>query len=67
MEELKQRLDAKEDFVLLDVREPHEYQICNLNGVLIPLNDLPRRVHELDSSKELVVRLAGLAHAVRGP
>jgi molybdopterin/thiamine biosynthesis adenylyltransferase/rhodanese-related sulfurtransferase len=55
VEELKQRLDAKEDFVLLDVREPHEYQICNLNGVLIPLNDLPRRVHELDPSKEMVV------------
>src|SRR6266436_4960820 len=28
VEELKQRLDAKEDFVLLDVREPHEYQTC---------------------------------------
>jgi len=55
VEELKQRLDAKEDFVLLDVREPHEYQICNLNGVLIPLNDLPRRVHELDPNKEMVV------------
>src|SRR5215475_11364903 len=55
VEELKQRLDAKEDLFILDVREPHEYQICNLNGQLIPLNDLPRRVHELDPSKEMVV------------
>jgi sulfur-carrier protein adenylyltransferase/sulfurtransferase len=55
VEELKQRLDAKEDLFILDVREPHEYQICNLNGVLIPLNDLPRRVSELDPSKEMVV------------
>ncbi|HKW75405.1 MAG TPA: molybdopterin-synthase adenylyltransferase MoeB [Terriglobales bacterium] len=55
VEELKQRLDAKEDFVLVDVREPHEYQICNLNGKLIPLNDLPRRVSELDPAKETVV------------
>ena len=55
VEELKQRLDAKEDLFILDVREPHEYKICNLNGHLIPLNDLPRRVHELDPSKEMVV------------
>ncbi|MGC2322737.1 MAG: rhodanese-like domain-containing protein, partial [Terriglobales bacterium] len=53
-EELKQRLDAGEDIFILDVREPHEYQICNLNGYLIPLGDLPQRVHELDSSREIV-------------
>src|SRR5437588_6743094 len=41
-EDLKRRLDAKEDLFILDVREPHEYQICNLGGYLIPLNDLPR-------------------------
>ncbi|HEX7288528.1 MAG TPA: molybdopterin-synthase adenylyltransferase MoeB [Candidatus Angelobacter sp.] len=55
VEELKRRLDAKEDFVLVDVREPHEYQICNLNGQLIPLGELPRRVSELDPAKEMVV------------
>jgi molybdopterin/thiamine biosynthesis adenylyltransferase/rhodanese-related sulfurtransferase len=65
VEELKQRLDAKEDFILLDVREPHEYQICNLNGVLIPLNDLPRRVHELDPSKEMVVHCRSGARSAR--
>jgi adenylyltransferase/sulfurtransferase len=53
-EELKQRLDAGEDLFILDVREPHEYQICHLNGHLIPLGDLPQRVHELDSSREIV-------------
>src|SRR6202142_1195309 len=55
VEELKRRLDAKEDLFVLDVREPHEYQICNLGGHLIPLNDLPNRVSELDSSREIVV------------
>jgi adenylyltransferase/sulfurtransferase len=55
VEELKRRLDAKEDVFILDVREPHEYQICNLNGHLIPLNDLPKRVNELDPDKEVVV------------
>jgi len=54
VEELKRRLEAKDDLFVLDVREPHEYQICNLNGHLIPLGDLPKRVHELDSSREIV-------------
>ena len=41
--------------VMLDVREPHEYEINNINnGYLIPLNDLPNRVNELDSSREIV-------------
>ena len=52
--ELKTRLDRGEDLFILDVREPHEYQICNLGGHLIPLGELPRRVHELDSSREIV-------------
>ncbi len=53
-EELKRKFQAGEDVYVLDVREPHEYQICNLGGHLIPLNDLPKRVHELDSSREIV-------------
>ncbi len=53
-EELKAKLDAGEDVFILDVREPHEYQICNLNGYLIPLGELPKRAHELDSSREIV-------------
>ena len=54
VEELKRRLDAGDDLFVLDVREPHEYQICNLGGHLIPLGDLPKRVNELDSSREIV-------------
>jgi len=53
--ELKERLDRGDDVFILDVREPHEYQICNLKGHLIPLGELPRRVHELDSAREIVV------------
>jgi sulfur-carrier protein adenylyltransferase/sulfurtransferase len=52
--DLKARLDRGDDLYILDVREPHEYQICNINGHLIPLGELPRRVHELDSSREIV-------------
>src|SRR6202171_6267118 len=42
--ELKSRLDHGDDLFILDVREPHEYQICNLKGHLIPLGELTRRV-----------------------
>lgn len=53
--ELKARQDRGDKVFILDVREPHEYQICNLNGKLIPLGELSRRVNELDSSVEMVV------------
>jgi sulfur-carrier protein adenylyltransferase/sulfurtransferase len=52
--ELKTRLDRGDDLYILDVREPHEYQICNIKGHLLPLGELPRRLHELDSSREIV-------------
>ena len=52
--DLKTRLDRGDDLFILDVREPHEYQICNLGGQLIPLGDLSKRANELDSSREIV-------------
>jgi len=53
--ELKRRLDAGEEIVILDVREPHEYQICDIGGYLIPLLELPQRIHEFDSSGTFVI------------
>lgn len=55
VQELKQRMDAGEDFLLLDVREPYEYQIANLGGKLIPQNDVPQRLAEIDKDREVVV------------
>ncbi len=55
VQELKRRLDAGEQIFLLDVREPVEYQIANIGGYLIPLNQLPNRLKELDPSKEIIV------------
>ncbi len=53
--EVKAKMDRGERFVLIDVREPHEYQICRIPGArLIPLGELPRRVHELDSADEII-------------
>lgn len=65
VEELKRRLDGGEDIFVLDVREPHEYQICNIHGHLIPLGDLPKRVHELDSSREIVVHCKSGARSAK--
>jgi adenylyltransferase/sulfurtransferase len=53
--DLKRRLDAGEDVFVLDVREPHEYQIVNIGAPLIPLGDLPNRLSELDANREIVI------------
>jgi len=52
---LKERLDRNEDLIVLDVREPSEFQICNIGGVLIPLGTLPLRLDELDPESEIAV------------
>jgi len=65
VEELKRRLDAGEDIFVLDVREPHEYQIANIGGHLIPINDLPKRVSELDANREIVVHCKGGGRSAR--
>src|ERR1700723_4435241 len=47
--ELKEKLDRGDKFVLIDVREPHEYKICNIPGAkLIPLGEFPQHVGELN-------------------
>ena len=54
--ELKRKIDAKEDFFLLDVREPNEFQIGRIPGsTLIPLGEVPQRVNEIPRDKEIVV------------
>ncbi|MEZ5367107.1 MAG: molybdopterin-synthase adenylyltransferase MoeB [Bryobacterales bacterium] len=54
--ELKARLDAGDDIFVLDVREPHEYDIASIEGTtLIPLGEVARRVGELDSTAEIVI------------
>ena len=54
--ELKARMDRGEDLFILDVREPHEYEINRIPGsVLIPQGDLPERFTELDANREIIV------------
>ena len=53
--DLKARLDAGDELVLLDVRQPEELEICALPGVThIPLGELSVRHHELDPEAETV-------------
>jgi molybdopterin/thiamine biosynthesis adenylyltransferase/rhodanese-related sulfurtransferase len=54
--ELQTKLAAREDFLLLDVREPYEYEIARIPGAkLIPLGELPSRMSELDSAQEIAL------------
>ena len=53
--EVKAKIDRGDHFVLIDVREPHEYQICRIpTARLIPLGELPKRLNELNPSDEIV-------------
>ncbi len=54
-EELKHKIARNETFLLVDVREPHEYQICHLDGTLIPLGELEDRHEELDRNATIIV------------
>lgn len=53
--ELKRRLDAGEDLVLLDVREPEELALCRIEGsIAIPMGELSLRHVELDPERPTV-------------
>ena len=55
VKDLKRRIDAGEDVQLIDVREPFEYQIAQIGGKLIPQNDVPQRLAEIDRDREVIV------------
>lgn len=63
---VKQMIDRGEKFVLIDVREPHEYKICNIPfAKLIPLGELPKRVNELNSSDQIVAHCKSGARSAK--
>ena len=56
VEEFSSIKENETDFVLVDVREPHEYEICSIEGSrLIPLGELKDRTDELDPGDDIVV------------
>jgi sulfur-carrier protein adenylyltransferase/sulfurtransferase len=55
VEELKNKIDNKESFVLIDVREPFEKKISDIGGELVPMNSLPYRFEEFNKYDEIIV------------
>ena len=53
--ELKEKLNNGQNVSVLDVREPHEYEVANIGARLIPLGELPERLVELDRDETFAV------------
>jgi molybdopterin/thiamine biosynthesis adenylyltransferase/rhodanese-related sulfurtransferase len=66
VQELKAKQDRGDKFVLVDVREPFEWDICHIPGAtLIPLGQLPSRMSELDSADEILLQCKSGARSAR--
>ena len=53
--ELKQRLDRSEKLLLIDVREPWEFEICRIAGAkLIPMSQIPANLQALDGDEDVI-------------
>lgn len=55
VQDLKSMMDSGADFQLIDVREPHEFDICNINGQLIPQGEIPANVDKISKDKQVVI------------
>ena len=55
VQELKQLMDSKADFQLIDVREEHEFDEANLKGHLIPMGEALERSSEIKKDKQVVI------------
>jgi adenylyltransferase/sulfurtransferase len=65
VEDLARLREEGAEFVLVDVREPHEYEICNLEGELIPLKTLPSRIEDLDREAYVIVHCRSGARSAK--
>lgn len=52
---LKQKIDACEDFQLIDVREPYEHEEFNISGELIPLNEIAQQIEKIATDKPVII------------
>jgi adenylyltransferase/sulfurtransferase len=53
--ELKKMMDNKEDFQLIDVREPHEVEIASISGTLIPMGEVMNNLDKISRDKKVVI------------
>ena len=57
VQDLSEKQAAGEAFFLLDVREPHEFELCNIDGAtLIPMGQVPQRLAEIPQDQPIVVQ-----------
>ena len=55
VQELKALKDSQADIQLIDVREPHEHQFCNLEGELIPMAEIPLSIDSISREKQVIL------------
>jgi rhodanese-related sulfurtransferase len=55
VQELKQLIDNKKDFQLIDVREEYEYDEANINGELIPMGEVMDNLDKISKDKQVVI------------
>ena len=56
VKDLKSWIDERKDFQLIDVREAYEYEICHINGELVPLNTILNYKDQISTDKPVVVQ-----------
>jgi adenylyltransferase/sulfurtransferase len=52
---LQQKINTKEDFQLIDVREPEEHEEFNIGGELIPLGEIAQHPEKLSTNKPVII------------
>ena len=55
VQELKAKLDNKDDFQLIDVREVHEHEMSDIGGELIPMNTVLSNIDKISRDKQVVI------------
>ena len=55
VQDLKKLIDENADFQLIDVREPYEYEIANLQGELIPLGQVEAQRDKIADDKQVII------------
>jgi rhodanese-related sulfurtransferase len=53
--DLKNKMDAGQSICVIDIREPFEYQFCNIGSLHIPMAELPDKIHEIPSHEMIVL------------
>jgi sulfur-carrier protein adenylyltransferase/sulfurtransferase len=56
VKELKEWKHSGKDFQLIDVREPHEYEICHIDGELIPMGEIVNNLDKISRDKDVVMQ-----------